>query len=76
MKYIDTVSMKWTHLNTKLESLWIRRQLGDPKFFAVAEYMNIKAKPSKTLPSDVYCDVDIFVNFRDPKKAMWYDLTY
>ena len=75
MKYIDTVSMKWKHLNTKLEMLWIRRHLGDDKFFAVLDFLETKAKPSKILPDDVYCDVDIFAKFDDPKKEMWYNLT-
>lgn len=75
-KHIDTVSMKWKHLNTKLETLWIRRHLGDDKFFAIADYLITEAKPSKYLPNDVYCDVDILAKFDDPKQLMWYNLTY
>ena len=75
IKYIDTVPMKWTHLNTKLEMLWIRRHLGDTKFFTIIDYIKTKPKPSTTLPSDVYCDVDVFVMFDSPKHHFWYELT-
>ena len=68
--------MKWKHLDTKLEMLWIRRHLGDAKFFAIADYIQTQANPSKYLPNDVYCDVDIMAKFNNPKQLMWYNLTY
>ena len=76
IKYIDTVSMKWTHLNTSLEMLWIRRHLGDAKFFAIVDYIQTQANPSKHLPKDIYCDVGVFAEFKNPKQLMWYNLTY
>ena len=56
--------------------LWIRRHLGDAKFFAIADYIQTQANPSKYLPNDVYCDVDILAKFDNPKQLMWYNLTY
>ena len=56
--------------------LWIRRQLGDAKFFAIVDYIQTQANPSKNLPKDIYCDVGVFAEFKNPKQLMWYNLTY
>jgi hypothetical protein len=68
--YLDSCEYKWTHANTKTEWLWIERKLGEELFKYVdsnkLEWKLLHSN-SQTLPADIYCRCDIFVEITDSK---------
>ena len=63
--YLGQCEYKWSHRNTNLEQLWVRREVGEEIFRTVEsnawDWVLIRSG-SQTLPSDVYCRCDIYVD--------------
>ena len=68
--YLGTCEYKWTHAKTDMERLWVRRQLGEELARTVEtngwEWTLIRTQ-SNTLPDDIYCRCDIYVDSNDDK---------
>jgi hypothetical protein len=68
--------MKWTHKD-KLRDLWVQRQLGDELYTELqSDYVDLVyiEVPSWHMPNDMYKDVQVFAEIRDPKMSMWFKL--
>ena len=77
--YLSSCEYKWTHKNTSMDQIWIRRELGD-EIYKTVEENNWKwallRSESQTIPGDIYCRCDIYVDIPDTKQATFFVLKY
>ena len=68
--YLGQTEYKWSHAESDLEKIWIRKELGD-ELYRTVESNNWKWKLLRThstvLPGDVYCRCDVYVESHDDK---------
>ena len=63
--YLAQCEYKWSHRNTNLEQLWVRRAVGEAVYKTIEENAwswVLQRSNSQTLPGDVYCRCDIYVD--------------
>jgi hypothetical protein len=79
MYFLKSCEYKWTHAKTDMEKLWIMRELGTD-IFKIVEQNNWEwhwlRSNSQTLPGDIYCRCDIYVDIPDTKQATHFLLKY
>ena len=77
--YLGTCEYKWTHKNTSMEKMWVMREVGKDLFKTVErnnwEWTLLRSN-SQTLPEDIYCRCDIFVDIPDSKQATHFLIKY
>ena len=77
--YLGQCEYKWTHKGTQIELLWVRREIGEDLFKEV-EQRNWKwtllHSNSQSLPSDIYCRCDIYVDTDESKHSTWFTLKF
>ena len=77
--YVDSCEYKWTHANTKTEWLWVERKVGE-ELYKFVESNKLEWKllhsNSQTLPADIYCRCDIFVDIEDTPRATLFALQF
>ena len=77
--YLGQCEYKWSHADTDMEHLWIRRELGDELYKTVEsnnwEWQLLRTS-STSLPGDIYCLCDIYVEIPDSKQATLYVLKF
>jgi hypothetical protein len=77
--YVDSCEYKWTHANTKTEWLWVERKVGE-ELYKFVESNKLEWKlfhsNSQTLPADIYCRCDIFVDIDDDRYATLFALQF
>ena len=77
--YLGQCEYKWTHADTSMEQIWIRRELGEDLYKTI-ESNNWKWKlqrsNSTSLPDDIYCRCDIYIEIPDSKQATHFVLKY
>ena len=71
--YVGSCEYKWKHVdNPDLEPLWIMREIGADIYKLVEENnweWKLLRSNSQTLPGDVYCRCDIYVEIPNTKQA-------
>lgn len=68
--YLGQTEYKWSHAKTQMEYLWVRRALGEELTKTVESNgweWTLMRSNSQTLPSDIYCRCDIYVESNDDK---------
>jgi len=77
--YIGQCEYKWSHVNKPMEAMWIQREIGADIFKTIEEndwqWIWIHSN-SQTLPGDVYCRCDIYVEIPNSKQGTWFMLKY
>ena len=77
--YLGSCEYKWTHANSSIEQIWVQRELGDELYKTIEsngwEWKLLRSN-SQSLPSDIYCRCDIFVEIPDSKQATHFVLKY
>ena len=77
--YLGQCEYKWTHTETHMEQIWIRRELGD-ELYKTVESNNwewkLQRSNSQTMPGDIYCRCDIYVEVPDSKQATLFALKF
>ncbi len=77
--YLGQCEYKWTHVETEMEQLWIRRELGE-ELFKTVESNNwnwvLQRSNSQSLPGDIYCRCDIFVDIDESKHTTHFALKF
>jgi hypothetical protein len=62
-----------------MENIWIMREIGD-ELYKTVESNNwewvLQRSNSQTLPSDIYCRCDVYVEVPDSKQATMFVLKY
>ena len=68
--YLGQCEYKWSHAETDMEKIWVRRELGEELFKTVESNgwrWTLLRTHSRVLPGDVYCRCDIYVDSHDDK---------
>ena len=77
--YLGQCEYKWTRTETHMEQIWIRRELGD-ELYKTVESNNwgwkLQRSNSQTMPGDIYCRCDIYVEVPDSKQATLFALKF
>ena len=77
--YLGQCEFKWTHADTKMERMWVMRELGTELYKTVEanDWELVLLKSSSThLPGDIYCRCDIYVDTNDDKLDTLFVLKY
>lgn len=77
--YLGTCEYKWIYARTDMEHIWIRCELGEELFKTVEDngwHWCWLRSNSQTLPSDIYCRTDIYVDIQNDAHAMLFALKY
>jgi hypothetical protein len=77
--YLRSCEYKWTHADTNMEQIWIRRELGEDLYETIEsnnwEWKLLRSS-STSLPGDMYCRCDIYVEIPDSKQGTHFVLKY
>ena len=68
--YLAQCEYKWSHADTNMEHIWIRRELGEDLYTTIEsngwEWCLLRTS-STSLPGDIYCRCDIYVESNNDK---------
>ena len=77
--YLGQAEYKWTHSNTHMEQIWVRRAVGED-LYSTVESNNwswvLLRTSSQTLPDDVYLRCDIYVDSHDDRQDTLFQLKF
>ena len=77
--YLGSCEYKWKHAETDLEPIWIQREVTVEVYKLIEgndwEWIWLRSN-SQTLPGDVYCRCDIYVEIPDTKQGTYFVLRY
>ena len=77
--YLGQCEYKWTHKDTDMEHLWVRRELGD-ELYKTVESNNwrwvLLRSNSTSLPGDTYCQTRIFADSCDDRQDTLFQLKF
>ena len=77
--YLGQCEYKWTHAESRMEQIWIQRELGD-ELYKTVESNNwewkLQRSNSTGLPGDIYCRCDIYAEVPDSKQATLFALKF
>jgi len=77
--YLGSCEYKWKHADSQLEPLWIQREI-TAELYSTIEENNWKwvllRSNSQTLPGDIYCRCDVYVEIPDTKQGTMFVLKY
>ena len=77
--YLGSCEYKWTHAKTRMEQMWVMRELGS-EIYNFIESNNWSWKllrsKSQTIPEDIYCRCDIYVEIPDTKQGTMFVLKH
>lgn len=77
--YIGQCEYKWSHAGTDLELLWVKRALGSKLFDNINQEgieVTLLRSNSQSLSGDIYCRCDIFVDIKDAKQAILFEIKH
>ena len=77
--YLKSCEYKWTHAHTSMEQIWTMRELGTELYKTIEENnweLVLLRSNSQTLPEDIYCRCDIYVEIPDTKQGTMFVLKY
>jgi hypothetical protein len=80
MRYwLGQCEYKWSHAGTRMEDMWIMRAI-TPDIYKLCQQpgfdLRYQRSNSQTLPGDVYCRCDIYVDVPDSKQGTHFKLTH
>ncbi len=70
---------KWTHKGKRMEDMWVMRKLGQELYQACLQpgfELHFIHSNSQTLPDDIYCRCDIYVDVENTKQGTLFALKY
>ena len=77
--FLGQCEYKWTHSDSRMEQIWIQRELGD-ELYKTVESNNwewkLQRSNSQTMPGDIYCRCDIYAEVPDSKQATLFTLKF
>lgn len=77
--YLGSCEYKWSHAKTSMEDMWVMRELGTELYKTVEDnnwqWKRLRSK-SQSLPDDVYCRCDIYVEIPSSPEATLFVLKY
>jgi hypothetical protein len=77
--YLGSCEYKWKHAETDLEPIWIQREVTVEVYKLIEEndweWIWLRSN-SQTLPGDIYCRCDIYVEIPDTKQGTYFVLRH
>ena len=77
--YLSSCEYKWAHADTHMEHVWVMREVGKETYEFIEsnnwEWTFLRSK-SQTIPGDIYCRCDIYVEVPDSKQGTVFVLKY
>jgi hypothetical protein len=77
--FLGQCEYKWKHADSRMEQIWIQRELGD-ELYKTVESNNwewkLQRSNSQTMPGDIYCRCDIYAEVPDSKQATLFTLKF
>jgi len=77
--YVGSCEYKWTHVGTRMEQMWIQRAVGE-ELYTDVEKNNwswaLKQTGAASVPSDIYCHCEIFVELPNIKQSTLFLIKY
>lgn len=77
--YLGTCEYKWSHAKTHMEQIWVRREVGEEVFKTIEandwEWTLLRSN-SQSLPGEVYCRCDIYLDLNDTPEATLFRLKH
>ena len=77
--FLGQCEYKWKHADSRMEQIWIQRELGD-ELYKTVESNNwewkLQRSNSQTMPGDIYCRCDIYAEVPDSKQATLFALKF
>jgi len=68
--YVSSCEYKWSHADTHMEQMWVMREVGS-ELYKLVESNNwpwtLIRSNSQTLPHDIYCRCDIYIDLPNDK---------
>lgn len=77
--YLGSCEYKWTHADSDMENVWVMREVGTELYKTVEDNewkWKLLRSNSQTLPSDIYCRCDIYVEIPNTKQGTHFVLKY
>ncbi len=77
--YLANCEFKWSHAGTRMENIWVQRELGDELFKQCNQdgfNLVMLHSNSQTLPDDMYCRCDIYVDVENSKQGTLFALKF
>ena len=77
--YLATYEFKWTHVGTRMENVWVQRELGDELYKQCNQegfQLVMQHSNCQTLPGDMYCSCDIYVDVDHTHQGTLFALKY
>jgi len=77
--YLGQCEYKWNHAHTKMEHIWVRLELGDELYKTIESNnweWHLLHSSSTSLPGDMYCRCDIYVESNNDKLDTHFALKY
>lgn len=80
MRYwLGQCEYKWTHARSRMEDMWIQRELGTDVYKLCLQpgfELRYTRSNSQTLPGDVYCRCDIYLDVPDTSTGTHFKLAH
>jgi len=76
--YLSSCEYKWSHADTHMEAMWVMRELGEDLYKLIESngwQWKLQRSNSQSLPGDIYCRCDIYVELDDDKHATLFKLS-
>ena len=77
--YLGSCEYKWSHADSSMEQIWIRRELGEELYKTIESNdwkWKLMRSNSQTLPGDIYCRCDIYIQIPNTKQATLFVLKH
>jgi hypothetical protein len=77
--YLANCEFKWSHVGTRMENIWVQRELGDELYKQCNQdgfNLAMIHSNSQTLPGDMYCRCDIYVDVENTKQGTLFALKF
>ena len=77
--YLSSCEYKWSHARTSMEQMWVQRELGVELYKLIESNgweLKLLRSNSSTLPEDIYCRCDIYVETDDSSAATFFALKF
>ena len=77
--YLGSLEYKWSHVNTSMENMWVMREI-TPYIFRLCQQdgfeLQYMRSNSHSLPEDVYCRCDVYVDVPNTPQGTHFKLTH
>ena len=70
--YLGSCEYKWSHADSSMEQIWIMRELGEELYKTIESNdwkWKLMRSNSQTLPGDIYCRCDIYIEIPNSKQS-------